>query len=415
MEKIQGAVHKIRKMSEFSFVIIRTRRDLIQCIYDEEQNSKLELKEGFWVEIEGQKIENTSQALGYEIKIETVNVVSEPEEQMPLTINKKTVNELLNTKLDYRAISLRHHKERAVFKIQEGIKRGFRDFFHSQNFTEITTPKIVAGSAEGGANVFKLDYFDQKVFLAQSPQFYKQMLVGVYERVFEVGPVFRAEKHNTSRHMNEYTSLDIEMGFIKSFEDVMKTEEEMLKYVIKLLENEYKDELNILEIELPKITTIPVVKFSEIKKVVSEKYNRPIVDEKDLEPEEERLICKYIKETTDSDFVFVTHYPTSKRPFYAMEDPENNEETLSFDLLFKGEEITTGGQRIHNYRMQVEKMERLRMSVSDFEGYLMAHKYGLPPHGGFGIGLERLTARLLGLENIREATTFPRDTKRVTP
>ncbi|HJB06986.1 MAG TPA: aspartate--tRNA(Asn) ligase, partial [Candidatus Enterocloster faecavium] len=312
-------------------------------------------------------------------------------------------------------VSLRNMRERAKFKIQEGIVRGFRDYLHSQGFTEIHTPKIVARGAEGGSNVFKLDYFGKKAELAQSPQFYKQTMVGVYDRVFEAAPVFRAEKHNTTRHLNEYTSLDFEMAYIDSFEDVMNMETGMLQYVMELLGREYQKELKLLDVTLPDVSRIPAVRFDEAKKLVSEKYNRKIRAPYDLEPEEELLIGRYFKEEYDSDFVFVTHYPAKKRPFYAMEDPADSHYTLSFDLLFKGLEVTTGGQRIHDYQMMMDKLAARNMDPAELESYLMIFRYGMPPHGGLGIGLERLTMRLLGEQNVRETAMFPRDVTRLEP
>ena len=325
------------------------------------------------------------------------------------------MNTSLETRLSLRPVSLRNVRERAKFKIQEGIVRGFREFLSSQGFTEVHTPKIVSRGAEGGANVFKLNYFNKKAELGQSPQFYKQMMVGVFDRVFEVAPVFRAEKHNTTRHLNEYIGLDFEMGYIGSFEDVMAMETGFLKYTMELLKSEYKKELDMLGIDLPSISQIPHVRFAEAKQLVSEKYNRKIRNPFDLEPEEEVLIGRYFKEEYDSDFVFVTHYPSKKRPFYAMDDPEDTSVTLSFDLLYKGLEITTGGQRIHDYQMILEKMEKRGMDPEDIKDYLMIFKYGMPPHGGLGIGLERLTMRLLDEQNVRETSLFPRDVTRLEP
>jgi len=293
--------------------------------------------------------------------------------------------------------------------------RGFRDYLLSRDFTEIRTPKIVARGAEGGSNVFKLEYFNKKAELGQSPQFYKQTMVGVYDRVFEAAPVFRAEKHNTTRHLNEYTSLDFEMGYIDSFRDVMDMETGMLQDVIKLLGQDYKKELDMLGVTLPEVGRIPVVRFDQAKELVSRKYDRKIRNPYDLEPEEELLIGRYFQEEYGSDFVFVTHYPSKKRPFYAMDDPADPRFTLSFDLLFRGLEVTTGGQRIHDYREITAKMEKRGMDPEDIASYLMIFKYGMPPHGGLGIGLERLTMRLLDEQNVREASLFPRDVTRLEP
>ena len=293
--------------------------------------------------------------------------------------------------------------------------RGFREYLNEQGFTEIHTPKIGSKGAEGGANIFKLDYFHHPAVLAQSPQFYKQMMVGVFDRVFETAPVFRAEKHNTKRHLNEYTSLDFEMGYIDSFEDVMAMETGVLGRVMEILKRDYARELSILSITLPDVSRIPCVRFDEAKRLVSEKYSRPIRNPYDLEPEEEALIGRYFEEECSSDFVFVTHYPSKKRPFYAMDDPADPTYTLSFDCLYKGMEITTGGQRIHDYHMLLEKIKRRGMTTEGMEHYLMAFQYGLPPHGGLGIGLERFTMKLVGDDNVRRTTLFPRDMSRLEP
>lgn len=414
---MNGAVHNIRDMGEVAFVILRKSEGLVQCVYEEGATAfdLKALKEESAVEVTGIVALEERAPQGFEIRLREIKVLSEPAERMPLAINKWKMNTSLETKLALRPISLRNVRERAKFKIQEGIVRGFRDFLHDQGFTEVRTPKIVARGAEGGANVFKLDYFNKKAELGQSPQFYKQIMVGVYDRVFEAAPVFRAEKHNTTRHLNEYVSLDFEMGYIDSFEDIMAMETGFLKYTMELLSREYAKELKLLGVTLPAVDRIPQVRFDKAKELVAEKYNRKIRNPFDLEPEEEMLIGRYFKEEYDSDFVFVTHYPSKKRPFYAMEDPEDTRFTLSFDLLFKGLEITTGGQRIHDYQMILEKMEKRGMDPEDIKDYLMIFQYGMPPHGGLGIGLERLTMRLLDEQNVRETALFPRDVTRLEP
>ena len=415
--KMNGAVHNIRDMGEFAFVILRKAEGLVQCVYEEGKTEfdLKNLKEESAVEVTGVVELEERAPQDFELRLTGIRVLSEPAETMPIAINKWKMNTSLETRLSLRPVSLRNVRERAKFKIQEGIVRGFREFLSSQGFTEVHTPKIVSRGAEGGANVFKLNYFNKKAELGQSPQFYKQMKVGVFDRVFEVAPVFRAEKHNTTRHLNEYIGLDFEMGYIDSFEDVMAMETGFLKYTMELLKSEYKKELDMLGIDLPSISQIPHVRFAEAKQLVSEKYNRKIRNPFDLEPEEEVLIGRYFKEEYDSDFVFVTHYPSKKRPFYAMDDPEDTSVTLSFDLLYKGLEITTGGQRIHDYQMILEKMEKRGMDPEDIKDYLMIFKYGMPPHGGLGIGLERLTMRLLDEQNVRETSLFPRDVTRLEP
>ena len=416
--KVNGAVHTIRDMGTVAFVILRKREGLLQCVY-EEGSADFELKdikEAATVEVEGVLEENEKAPNGIEIRMESVKILSEPEdEMMPLAISKWKLNTSLEAKLNYRPISLRNIRERAKFRIQEGIVRGFRDFLYKEGFTEIHTPKIGAKSAEGGANLFRLEYFHRPAILQQSPQFYKQMMVGVFDRVFETAPVFRAEKHNTKRHLNEYTSLDFEMGYIDGFEDIMAMETGFLQYTMELLKKEYARELQILNIEVPKTDNIPAVRFDEIKRLVSEKYDRKIKNPFDLEPEEETLISRYAKEEWDADFVFVTHYPSKKRPFYAMDDPEDPTYTLSFDLLFRGMEITTGGQRIHDYHELLAKMEKRGMTDEGMEQYLSAFKHGMPPHGGLGIGMERLTMKMMNEDNVRETTLFPRDLSRLEP
>lgn len=416
--KVNGAVHTIRDMGTVAFVILRKREGLLQGVYEEGiANFDLkDIKEAATIEVEGILEENEKAPNGIEIRMESLRILSEPQdEMMPLAISKWKLNTSLEAKLNYRSISLRNIRERAKFRIQEGLTRAFRDFLYSQGFTEIHTPKIGAKGAEGGANIFKLEYFHRPAVLAQSPQFYKQMMVGVFDRVFETAPVFRAEKHNTKRHLNEYTSLDFEMGYIDGFEDIMAMETGYLQYAMQVLEKDYARELKTLGITLPKVEQIPAVRFSEIKEKVSEKYGHKMRNPFDLEPEEELLISQYAKEEWDSDFVFVTHYPSKKRPFYAMDDPEDTRYTLSFDLLFRGMEITTGGQRIHDYQMLTEKIEARGMSQEGMEQYLDTFKHGMPPHGGLGIGLERLTMKLIGEDNVRETTLFPRDLSRLEP
>lgn len=415
--RINGAIHKIRDMGDVAFVILRKREGLVQTVYEEGITgiSLKELSEEATIEASGVVAAEERAPHGFEIRLKEVKVLSQPVEPMPIAVNKWKMNTSLETKLDLRPLSLRNVKERAKFRIQEGITRGFRDYLHTQGFTEIHSPKIGARGAEGGANLFRLEYFHKHAVLAQSPQFYKQMMVGVFDRVFEAAPVFRAEKHNTKRHLNEYTSLDFEMGYIDSFQDIMEMETGFLQYTMALLEKEYARELKLLGVTLPKTDKIPQVRFDEAKELVAQKYNRKIRNPYDLDPEEESLIGQYFKEEMDADFVFVTHYPSKKRPFYAMDDPADPTFTLSFDLLFHGLEITTGGQRIHDYQMLVDKIENRGMTQEGMEQYMLIFKHGMPPHGGLGIGLERLTMKLLGEDNVRETTLFPRDLSRLEP
>lgn len=416
---IKGAIHNIRDMSDFAFIIVRTARELIQCVYSPDF-SDYRLAENVVEQCSAKicgkvvKSETRDGSERYELQIHNIEVLSVPAAIPPVVISKKQINCDLSVNLDYRPVTLRNPKERAIFKIQEGIQRGFREFLTSKGFTEIHSPKINFAGAEGGTNVFKLDYFGKTVYLAQSPQLYKQALVPVYERVFEIAPVFRAEHHDTSRHLNEYISMDFEMGFIESFTDIMNMETGVLQYIMKLLKEEYAPEIELLKVDVPEIKSIPCIRFKDAKEMCVKKLKN-ITDMKDFEPEEEAFLGKWAKQQFNSDFLFVTHYLSKKRPFYTMDDPDDPEVTLSFDLLFRGIEITSGGQRIHDYNQQVEKMKKLGMNPDEFETYLMLHKYGAPPHGGLGLGLERLTMHLLGFKNVRNAAMFPRDINRVTP
>mgnify|MGYP002571051722 FL=1 len=413
--QVSGMVHAKRPVGGgLTFLKLRKRDGLLQCTCGERVDVS-KIPEESAVVVTGRLREEPRAPGGVELVAEGIEVLSRPAAAMPVLIPKAKLNVNLDTELGLRPVVLRHLRERSVFRVQECLGRAFRDYLRDQGFTEIHTPKIVHAGAEGGSNIFRLDYFGRKAFLAQSPQFYKQTMVGVYERVFELAPVFRAEKHSTARHLNEYTSMDFEMGFINSFEDVMAMETGFLQHAMALLREEYAQDVERLGIRIPDVSAVPCIRFDEAKRLAAERYGYSIRDPYDLEPEEEHAIGRYAREVWESDFVFVTHYPSKKRPFYAMDDPEDPKYTLSFDLLFRGLEVTTGGQRIHDYRAQVAKMEARGMDPADFESYLMAHRHGLPPHGGLGIGLERLTMQLCGLDNVRYACLFPRDLSRLEP
>ncbi|MDD7174472.1 MAG: aspartate--tRNA(Asn) ligase [Clostridiales bacterium] len=409
---VHGIVHTLRDLGDVRFMLLRMPQGALQCVLS---GDGFAVREGDAVAAEGEVARDARAPGGAELHVTSLTVLSHAAEPMPVPIGKYKMNLSMDTDLALRFVTLRNLRKRAVFKIQEGVVRGFREALQREGFTEIHSPKIVAQNAEGGANLFRMEYFGRRAYLAQSPQFYKQAMVPVYERVFEIGPVFRAEKHNTQRHLNEYTSMDFEMGFIDSFEDIMQMETKVLQNIMAVLEADYAPQLRMLGVTLPKVDSIPAVRFDEAKRMVSEKYGRKIRDPFDLEPEEEQLISRLFAEDYGSEFVFVTHYPSKKRPFYAADDPEDPRYTLSFDLLFRGLEVTTGGQRIHDYGEQVNKLIRKGMDPEDFAGYLMIHKYGTCPHGGLGLGLERLTSKLVGENNVREACLFPRDQQRIEP
>ena len=355
-----------------------------------------------------------------EVSASEIKIVSRPATTDVADLNAlkfSSEEQILKYKFDNRQVTLRNPKDMAVFQVSAAISKGFADFLTSQGFTQIFSPKIVAEGAEGGANVFSMDYFGKSVYLAQSPQFYKQIGVGVFERVFEIAPAYRAEKHNTSRHLNEYISLDVEMGFIKGQEDVMRLEIALLRHICKYVAEHCAHELELLGATMPLFPEdVPVFRLSEAHEVLWENHlTEDHRDEPDMAPEEEKAICVYAKEKLGSDFVFITHFPAAHRAFYAMNDPADPTLTLSFDLLMRGLEITSGGQRIHKEEDYRTKMIERGMNPENFRFYLDTFHNGMPPHGGFAIGLERLTSCLLGIANIKEASLFPRDINRVTP
>lgn len=413
--KFSGCVHKIKNMGSISFILVRTSRNVFQTVYSAEKCSdSIEgLREGFFVNVEGVVNANEREFTGVEIVLSSIKLISTPAAETPLKISQGKLNCTIEVNLDNRAVSLRNPYERAIFKLQEGLVHGMHMFMKENGFTEIHSPKIVAQGAEGGANIFALDYFGKHAFLNQSPQFYKQTAVAFFNRVYEIAPVYRAEKHATSRHINEYVGLDFEMGYIDSMYDVMAMEIAMLKSMFEYCKENYQNEIKILDADVPEIGEVPSIKFADAIKLLrgGEGNGKKF----DLDPEDEVNLGKYAKEKYDSDFIFVTHFPSSKPPFYAMNSREDPREAYKFDLLFRGLEITSGGQRIHDYDEQVAKMKAQGLDPDDFKNYLEAHKYGLPPHGGLGIGLERLLMKLLNKNNIRETSMFPRDINRLIP
>lgn len=346
-----------------------------------------------------------------ELEITDIEVLSEAE-SLPFDMDAD-LN--LETLLDYRPLTLRRERERAIFKVQHHIVQGYRKGLLAESFTEFEAPKIVGGDAEGGANVFKLEYFkDQGAFLATSPQLYKQIMVSVFERVFAIGNVFRAEKHATTRHLNEYTSLDAEMGFIADHHDVMATLTRTIRAIIADLHEYCTEEFKLLGAEIPSIPeSVPYMKLRETQALIFEKTGEDCREEKDLEPAHERWLSDYAREELGSEFIFITHYPITKTAFYAYEDPEDLGYAKYFDLLFRGIEIVSGGQRVHDYNTLTERIKEKGLDPENFSFYLSAFKYGMPPHGGWGMGLERLTAKFLNVASVKEATLFPRDMNRI--
>lgn len=409
---LNACVHKVKNMGQFAFVMLRTGRYVVQAVYEPSNctGDFSAVKEGCYVTVTGLAHAEPRANYGTEIRLQSIALLTAPAEEYPLHVSARQLGCSIDANLKYRSTALRNPRERAVFKVAEGICEGFRQFMLQNSFTEIHTPKIVAAGAEGGANIFKLKYFNEDAYLAQSPQFYKQTCVAIFDRVFEVAPVYRAEKHNSTRHLNEYIGLDFEMGYIRDMYDVMRMETAMLKYVVAYVGAHYQNELKITGAKLPVIDEIPSVTFLEAIEIVGGNAKKH-----DLDPQDEVKLCEYFAKEKGSEFVFITHFPAAKRPFYAMDSKEDPRTAESFDLLFRGLEITTGGQRIHNYAEQVEKMQRMGLNPEDFASYLQIFKYGMPPHGGLGIGLERLTMKLLDLPNIRQASLFPRDMNHLEP
>lgn len=412
--QIKGWVHRIRKLKAITFIVFRDRAGLVQCVVNNEELNTTEIKLESVVSIIGTVKESKNNLNPFEVAVEKINIINSSLEDLPIEINKEILEVNLDTMLNNRMLSLRHESVNLIFKIQNIIVEGFREFLNQEDFTEISTPKLVEEGAEGGTEVFKVQYFEKQAYLAQSPQFYKQMMVGAgFERVYEVGHVYRAEEHNTNRHLNEYISMDLEIGFIEDEEEIMILEENLLIFILNKVKEEGKNYLELLKAEVPRIKNkIPRIKFSEAIEILEREYNKTGLDG-DMDPEGEKLICKYAKEKLGSDFIFLTHYPRKKRPMYTM--PCGCDETHSFDLLFRGIEITTGGQRIHEYSMLIENMKYKGLNPENYESYTSNFKYGMPPHGGLAIGLERITSRLLGLENVREASLIPRDRTRLVP
>lgn len=410
---IKGWVARIRKLKSVTFLILRDRTCMVQCIAANEFMETRGIKLETVVSIIGNVVEGNNSYNPFEVQIKSMEILSEVTEELPIEINKKDLEVNLDVMLNNRVLSLRHEKKNAIFKVQNIIVETFREFLKGEGFTEMFTPKIVAEGAEGGSEVFSVKYFEENAYLAQSPQFYKQMMVGAgFERVFEIGHAYRAEEHNTNRHLNEYVSMDLEMGFIDGFEDIMDIEEKFIRHMISSLNERGAKYIELLGASLPIIENrIPKIKFNDALNILNTMFNKTLSG--DLDPEGERLICSYVKEKYNSDFVFLTHYPRKKRPMYTM--PSGEEETKSFDLLFRGIEITTGGQRIHNYKMLIDNMLYKGLSSDNYQHYLNSFKYGIPPHGGLAIGLERLTAMILGLSNVRETSLFPRDRTRIQP
>lgn len=407
--ELKGWVHRVRDLGGVSFVMLRDRKAIVQLVFKDKPDFTLESV----ISAKGLVHANEKAQGGFELQVEEFEVLGEALPDLPIQVNQDPENIGIEAILDNRMLSLRNPKIKSIFRLQAGIVQYFAEYLRSQDFTEIKTTKLQSTGAEGGSGLFEVDYFDTKMFLAQSPQLYKQAMVASgMERVFEIGAAYRAEKHDTPRHLNEYVSLDVEMGFIKDETELMDLEANILKYVFQKVKEHHADDLAVWNADAPDpdaVDKIPRITYDEAKKKISEILGRRVFD---LNPEGERVICEWAKEEYGISAVFVTAFPRKGRPFYTY--PEGIK-TRSFDLLFRGLEITTGGQRIHQYKMLKEVLPKFKLTEEGLGGYMEVFKYGCPPHGGFAIGLERITQKILGLQNIKECSLFPRSRNRIAP
>ncbi|OGN05962.1 MAG: aspartate--tRNA(Asn) ligase [Candidatus Yanofskybacteria bacterium RIFCSPHIGHO2_01_FULL_48_25b] len=420
--KIAGWLYKKRELGGMTFLIIRDRRGLVQVLDNESKESeKLKgLYPGTVLIVEGTVVEEKRAMGGAEIHDPVLTVQMPVTDVPPIEIDKPLSHdsENLDTLFEYRVIGLRNIQEAKVFKIRAGVERHIRDFLNGHEFIEINTPKILAGATEGGAEVFKVDYFGKEAVLAQSPQFYKQIMVGVFERVFEIAPAYRAEPSTTTRHVSEVTMLDIEMGFIDGHEDVLNMVQDMAYYALKKTYEEFADDLKslkspglVLKEKFPRYTV------AEVHEMYKKATGHDTSKEKDLIPDEEKWICEYAKENEGCEAVFVSQFPVQAMKFYHKINPDNPQTVMWGDLLFRGLEIATCPQRENNYDKLVTQMKSAGLDPEHpgYKYYLQAFKYGLPDHGGCGFGIDRLLEKIIGLGNVKEAILFPRDTNRLTP
>jgi len=406
---VAGWVHRIRELGGVSFVMLRDRSGLVQVVFE----GKTDLHVESVVAIRGTVAQNEKAPGGYEVHADGTEVLAAVSTDLPIPVNQDPASLGIDALLDNRILSLRNPAIRCIFEVQATIVSAFAEYLRGVGFTEIKSSKLIGTGTEGGTGLFAVDYFGERVYLAQSPQFYKQAMVASgLERVFEIGAAYRAEKHDTPRHLNEYVSLDVEMGFISGFEDLMDLEIGILGHVFEAVREKHADTLAGFESLCPteeQVRSIPRIDHEEAKTIASERAGKKLFE---INPEAERALCDWAEESAGISAVFVTGFPRKKRPFYTYPD---GQKTRSFDLLFRGLEITTGGQRIHEIDMLLDTLPKFGLKPDDLPDYIDIFRYGCPPHGGFAIGLERLTQQILGLSNVKEASLFPRDRKRVRP
>ncbi len=419
---IAGWLHKKRLLGGLTFINVRDRRGLVQVLVEEKDEvEKLRgMQIGTVLEVSGEVVKDDRAPGGAELHEPKIKVLVGVSDEPPIEIDKpiQHKSENLDTLFEHRVLNIRNLQEQKIFKIRAAANRYFREFLSGKDFVEIQTPKLLAEATEGGAEVFKLDYFDQQATLAQSPQFYKQIMVGAFERVFEIAPAFRAEPSATTRHMSELTMLDIEMAFVNNHDEVLDLVADMTIDVLKKIYEEYSTELKSLNApDLVISDKVPRFSVAKIHELYSKATKINTTDEKDLTPDEERWICDYAKKNHGSELVFATNFPIQAMKFYHKVNPDDESTVLWGDLLFRGLEIATVPMREHHYEKLVEQMKKagLDPDAEGFKYYLQAFKYGLPAHGGCGFGIDRFVEKTIGLKNIKEATLFPRDINRLTP
>ncbi len=422
---VKGWVHARRDHGKLIFIDLRDRSGLLQVIFNPQVSAKAHaaasgLRSEYAVAITGKVNKRPDQLINPKIASGTVELeASELEilavsEALPFDMGEEELNLELPTLLDHRSLTLKHPRVQMIFTIQAALAEEFRKAALALDCTEIFVPTIASGATEGGAEVFKLDYYGHEAFMTQSPQLYKQIMVGVFERVYTIAKAYRAEPSVTTRHISEATQMDVEIAFIENFEELLDALEFVGANMIRNVSEKHADILEKFAVDKPLVPiSIPRLTLRQAQEIISKRTGRDLAKELDLNPEDEKEIYLWAKEKHQSDFVTITHYPTKKRAFYTCPDPKNPEYSLSYDLLFRGLEILSGSQRINDYNQLISAMEKKGVNPANFGIYLMAFKYGMPPEGGFSFGLERLTMKLLELNNIREASLFPRDMERV--
>lgn len=415
---LRGWLNQIRELGKINFLVLRDRKGYIQIVV--EKSSEMDKLKGLYVGtvlcVTGKVQKADKTELGVEIVNPEIEVVSPVSEAPPVEYNKDEIRASLDTILNYKPITIRNRKLQSIFRVQATILEAFRESLRKQDFLEFRNPVLMSSPSESGADVFEVKYFDRKAYLCQSPQFYKQIMIGAFERVYTITPVFRAEKHHTSRHLTELTHMDAEMAFVDDFHQIFEVCERVVKDIFTALEKKNADDLKAWNATLPQLpeNKIPEIKIKEALEIIEKRTGKSSDRKLDLEPEDEREICKWAYEKYKSDLLWVTHFYKDKN-LYTWNDPESPEESLSYDLLCRGIEWLSGTVRIEKYEKLIENMKKQKVTIKNYEGYLQAFKYGMPPEAGFSFGLERMTQKIFGFKNIREATLFPRDVERLSP